>query len=838
MSSASLNRNFFIQVRTPSQTYTAAALASVYRHSRCNLESKHDQQSLTDDGQTLICTGGTFQLGFFGSDKRYVGIWYSKVSVRTVVWVANRRQPITGTSGSLSIKTNGTLVITDENATVVWYSSSRALANPVAQLLDNGNFVVRESGSNSNDPNSFAWQSFDFPTDTLLPGMKLGWNLTSGLNRNLTAWTSDSDPAPSEYTMAVDVRGYPEIFPWSRSTRTWRTGPWNGLRFSGIPEMKTYDKLSFDFVVNRDEVFYSFYVHDAAFITRLIVNQSGIAQRLVWIEQSKIWNAFWFAPKDQCDKVSQCGPNGVCDPNESPICGCLNGFRPKNPSNWALRDASDGCRRKTELDCRNGTDGFVMVSGVKLPDTSSSVANMSLSLEQCRTMCLTNCSCTAYAAANISVSGTGSGCIMWTTELTDLRVYTNGGQDLYLRLAAADLGSESNPSHQRHIVVIIVVLAVMITLLASTAFCIRRRKKRRSTGMSGNISFSERYINEGREGKDIDLPLFDLGTIIDATNNFSVHSKLGEGGFGPVYKGNLGEEQEIAVKRLSKTSVQGLDEFKNEVMLIAKLQHRNLVRLLGCCIQDEERMLIYEYMPNRSLDAILFDKAKVGLLDWRTRYNIIVGIARGLLYLHQDSRFRIIHRDMKAGNILLDKDMCPKISDFGMARIFGGDETEANTRRVVGTYGYMSPEYAMDGIFSVKSDVFSFGVLVLEIVSGKRNRGVYHSAPQLNLLGYAWSLWKERRTSELVDESMGDSFPMAEALRCIKVGLLCVQDRPEHRPTMASAVLMLGSDGALLPQPTQPGFVATKGPLESDSSASKQDSVSVNDISITMVEGR
>ncbi|RRT59693.1 hypothetical protein B296_00045616 [Ensete ventricosum] len=322
----------------------------------------------------------------------------------------------------------------------------------------------------------------------------------------------------------------------------------------------------------------------------------------------------------------------------------------------------------------------------------------------------------------------------------------------------------------------------MITLLATTAFCIRRRRRKKK----------KRYINEGREGKDIDLPLFDLGTIVDATNNFSVHSKLGEGGFGPVYKGNLGGDQEIAVKRLSKTSVQGLDEFKNEVLLIAKLQHRNLVRLLGCCIQDGERMLIYEYMPNRSLDAILFDKAKAGLLDWRRRYNIIVGIARGLLYLHQDSRFRIIHRDMKAGNILLDKDMCPKISDFGMARIFGGDETEANTRRVVGTYGYMSPEYAMDGVFSVKSDVFSFGVLVLEIVSGKRNRGVYHSAPQLNLLG----------------------------------------------PTMSSAVVMLGSDAAVLPQPRQPGFVATKGLLESDSSTSKQDSVSVNDMSITMAEGR
>ncbi|URE20491.1 Serine threonine-protein kinase [Musa troglodytarum] len=399
-------------------------------------------------------------------------------------------------------------------------------------------------------------------------------------------------------------------------------------------------------------------------------------------------------------------------------------------------------------------------------------------------------------------------------------------------------GSESS-HHRIYLTVITVIIALFMLNLALVGFCVWRRKKRSSRSMSGMaISLTERRNDEGTEAKGLDLPLFDLGTVADATGNFSIESKLGEGGFGPVYKGKLEDEQEIAVKRLSKTSVQGVDEFKNEVVLIAKLQHRNLVRLLGCCIEGEERMLIYEYMPNGSLDSFLFDEAKGWLLNWPTRYSIIVGIARGLLYLHQDSRLRIIHRDLKASNILLDMHMNPKISDFGMARIFGGDDTEVNTMRVVGTYGYMSPEYAMDGIFSVKSDVFSFGVLVLEIISGKKNRGIYDSSRRLNLLGYTWSLWREGKGLELVDEAIGDSYPKAEVLRCMKVGLLCVQERPEDRPTMSAVMLMLGSDSALLPQPRQPGFVAMRGPLEPDSSTSKQDSLSINNVSVTMFEGR
>ncbi|KAF3517034.1 hypothetical protein DY000_02063073 [Brassica cretica] len=193
------------------------------------------------------------------------------------------------------------------------------------------------------------------------------------------------------------------------------------------------------------------------------------------------------------------------------------------------------------------------------------------------------------------------------------------------------------------------------------------------------------YISRESKTEDLELPLMEFEAVAIATNNFSDGNKLGKGGFGIVYKGMLPDGKEIAVKRLSKKSLQGTGEFQNEVRLIARLQHLNLVRLLGCCVEKGEKMLIYEYLENLSLDSHLFDKIRRSNLSWQKRFDIANGIARGLLYLHQDSRFRVIHRDLKASNVLLDKNMTPKISDFGMARIFGREETEANTRKVVGT---------------------------------------------------------------------------------------------------------------------------------------------------------
>ncbi|GMY06228.1 G-type lectin S-receptor-like serine/threonine-protein kinase CES101, partial [Fagus crenata] len=336
-----------------------------------------------------------------------------------------------------------------------------------------------------------------------------------------------------------------------------------------------------------------------------------------------------------------------------------------------------------------------------------------------------------------------------------------------------------------------------------------------------------------------ELQIFSFKSISAATSNFTTENKLGEGGFGPVYKGILPDGQEIAIKRLSRSSGQGLEEFKNEAILISKLQHTNLVKLLGFCIQEEEKILIYEYMPNKSLDRFLFDSTRKGLLNWKKRFNIIEGIAQGLLYLHKYSRLRVIHRDLKASNILLDEEMNPKISDFGMARIFGLKGSEENTNRIVGTYGYMSPEYAMKGVVSTKTDVFSFGVLLLEIVSSKKNNSRYHCDYLLNLIGYAWQLWNEDKVLELLDPTILDeSCPPSEALRCVHVGLLCVQDQAIDRPIMQDVVSMLSNETLQLPPPKEPAFFNNIITEEFEDSEIKPENYSKNNITVSEMEAR
>lgn len=391
--------------------------------------------------QTLLSPNKIFELGFFTYTNFtwYLGIWYTINNDKTVVWVGNRNTPLVSSTGFLNITDTGNLVIIDHSQNTIWSTNQTIPAtNPVLQLLDSGNLVLKEA--NENDPAKFLWQSFDYPTDTLLPGMKLGWNLDTGKESYINSWkdTNQQDPSIGDISFKLDYHGLPEIFLLNKGKRIYRSGPWNGDRFSGVPEMQPVtDSIKFIFIENEHEVYYTFTIGKQSLFSRLSVNSGRELARFTWINSRQIWNKFWYAPKDQCDNYKECGPYGICDTNASPVCQCVKGFHPKNQQAWNLRDGSDGCLRNNTLDCES--DKFLRLENVKLPETRKVFVNRSMSLVECGDLCSGNCSCTGYA--NIEIINGGSGCVMWLDDLVDIRQYPSGGQLLFLRLAASDVGT-------------------------------------------------------------------------------------------------------------------------------------------------------------------------------------------------------------------------------------------------------------------------------------------------------------------------------------------------------------------------------------------------------------
>ncbi|KAJ1435154.1 S-locus glycoprotein domain [Sesbania bispinosa] len=515
-------------------------------------------QSLVD-GRTLVSQDGTFELGFFNpgsSTNSYLGIWFKNVPLKTFVWVANRDHPIINDkSGKLSISKEGNLVLLSNNGIAHWSTNATTKGSSViAQLLDSGNFVLRDE--KDNDPKGYLWQSFDYPTDTILPGMKLRVNLTSGLDTHLTAWKNWDDPSSGHLIYGFKRSNIPRMEMWNGTSMLYRSGPWNGNIFSAT------HSLLFDVVYenNKDEYYLRYKPKDLPPISRIVINQTVYAlQRFKWIERNQTWTQYEHAniPNDDCDNYKRCGSFGICAmKGESPVCECLKGFAPKSPQNW-----SEGCVRNETWGCKEkNKDGFNQLQNMKLPDTNKSWIDRSMTLEECKARCWENCSCMAYA--NSDITGDGSGCIIWFDDLLDLRRLKKiAGQDLYVRLA--------------------------VSQIAFTFIYWRSITKSR-----GNTRKVKK--NESKH-EDLELPLFDFDTIACATNDFSNDNKLGEGGFGPVYRGTLPDGQNVAVKRLSHSSTQGIKEFKNEAWSLWK--ECNALKFIDTYLEGS-------YIPSEALRCI------------------------------------------------------------------------------------------------------------------------------------------------------------------------------------------------------------------------------------------
>ncbi|XP_044952954.1 G-type lectin S-receptor-like serine/threonine-protein kinase B120 [Hordeum vulgare subsp. vulgare] len=759
-------------------------------------------------GSTITSDDGTFSLGFFSLSSSstkyyYIGIWYRNIPEDNIVWVANRAMPITDPSSATLAFTSGfDLALSDTSGQLLWTTNISAARNSSSEatggeatLDSNGNFILRSSHG------TILWQSFDYPTDTLLPGMNLRITHNTHALQRLISWTNPQDPSPGNFSYGADPDEFRQRITWNGSTLYRRSLVWNNNLVVGKYVESIKSTIYYTQQIIGDEVYASFGLPiPSVSVVLMKIDYSGKMKTQIWNSNNSKWTDLYSGPNQECNKFGYCGPFGYCD-NTQPIvtCKCFDGFEPNNKQDWMARRFSQGCHRMEALRCGQG-DGFLNMSTMKIPDQFLYVKNRSL--DECVAECTSNCSCTAYAYTTMrtnAIDEDDTRCLLWIGDLIDTEKFIGQGENLYIRFNGLS-GKQRN-------------------------------KKIWNKLMSGTSSTSIE-LHDG----NLKYPFINFKEIVLATNNFSNSNMLGHGGFGNVYKATLEDGTELAVKRLSKGSGQGALEFRNEVVLIAKLQHKNLVRLLGFCIHGDEKLLIYEYLPNKSLDAMLFDAIRKSMLDWPIRFEITKGVARGLLYLHQDSRLKIIHRDLKASNILLDAEMSPKISDFGMARIFGGNQQQENTNRVVGTYGYMPPEYVLKGVFSVKSDVYSFGVLLLEIVSGSKISSVHLKADFPSIIAYAWSLWKDGNTKDFVDSSIVDSCSLNEIIRCVHIGLLCVQGSPNARPLASSIMSFLENGDISLPSPKEPVYFAednygTDGAEENTMS-------SKNNMSITALEGR
>lgn len=769
-------------IQSSAQTAHRLSMGGIRLNSKISVKGKEVWKS----------ANGTFAFGFSPvfPDEYVLGIWYASIpGNRTLVWMANRDQPV-GEGGLLTLSQDGNLQLVDEGSTI-WMAETTGLNVQSGEMQDSGNFVLYNTNGN------IVWQSFASPVDTLLPGQQLTETL------NLTSWNSSTDVSTGHYSLQMvhKTDSLQLALNYNTPYDTFNYSYWYGPKISdGLGTMVISLDHSGSFSMgygNSSNTLVYIYQNGNRFgdndqvLRRITIEHDGNLRLYRWdANNGPRWIVDWAAVLSPCTTAGICG-NGICnlDSNKSrPQCHCPTGSYQIDSNRPSLGCLPSG----TIPNCRNDNVStafkMVILSETNYYGGSSMIANYSniSSVSSCGDLCLSDCSCVAsvYWISNLKP-------FCWTLRNLLFGGLQESGYTFFVKISLENntLGSHGSSAHrsngekdQSHL-----KMTVLGTVLGTTfvicLFCIFFSQTIFMKKKSGRLD-STIFV----PGNPVKLSFIDLQM---ATNNF--RQRLGTGGFGTVYKGSLSDGTLIAVKQLERVLPHGEREFMAEVSTIGAINHMNLVHLLGFCSEELHRLLVYEFLPNGSLDRWLFHSNanhEPRLLDWETRYNIALGTAQAIAYFHEQCRNTIIHCDIKPENILLGEDFCSKVSDFGLAKMMGREHSQVITM-VRGTRGYLAPEWVTNRPITVKADVYSFGMVILEIIGGRRNLDMSLEAENFFFPGWAFQEMMKGNIAKVADKRFCGEFNESQLIRALRVAFWCIQDDVATRPYMGSVIKML-----------------------------------------------
>ncbi|KAG6626477.1 hypothetical protein CIPAW_15G051400 [Carya illinoinensis] len=770
--------------------------------SSLSLDTIHEGTSLAIEKSEdiLISPDGVFSAGFYsvGDNAYCYAIWFNKPSRgknQTVIWMANRDQPVNGRSSKLSLLKTGSLILTDAGKFIVWATNTQSLSPVHLSLYNTGNLVLQ------NMEGVTLWESFDFPTDTLLPQQLLTRNTRLVSSRSQTNYSSgfyklyfDNDNLLRLLHDGLEVSSVYWPDPWLVS---WEAGR-SAYNNSRIAVLDTFGNFS-----SSDDFTFMAADYGLELHRRLRIDYDGDVRLYSWDKVGEKWVVSWQAIQRPCIIYGICGANSLCSyiVGSDRKCSCLPGFKMKNVTDWSY-----GCEPDFHLSCNRNESGFLLLPHVEFFGYDYGFFPNS-TLDQCKNLCLQLCNCKGF---QFKFSPKGGSCYPKTLLLNGYRSPNFEG-DLYLRLPKHNLFSFTNYVQD-------------FTLDCSSKGTVQLGRSYNKSRANGIVKFmlwfacgvggfeiiciflvwcllsrTQQGSGANKQGYLVAITGFRRFTYAElkkATKGFK--DEIGRGAGGIVYKGVLPDNRAVAIKHLNEHNNQGEGEFLAEVSIIGRINHMNLIEMWGYCVEGKHRLLVYEYMEHGSLAQNLSSQA----LDWEKRFDIAVGTAKGLAYLHEECLEWVLHCDVKPHNILLDSNYQPKVADFGLSKLQNRNLENSSFSRIRGTRGYMAPEWVCNLPITSKVDVYSYGIVVLEMVTGKGpTRGV-HAIDSGGLAEPKTlvTLVREKRNEaatmaswleEIIDPVLEGNYEKGKMETLVTVALQCLEEEKDARPSMSQVVEML-----------------------------------------------